>query len=135
MVDLPDSPLQQRRVNLPPLLTWALGGIVVLVVAYAIPIFLMNDGVERWAGAPAEYRTAVNALRITHQGCEFTNFRPLLPRVRVVKVENAPGSCRDAAPEPDLANYVAHVRLHTLFGVPTGTLRATCGGNVIICSE
>ncbi len=117
------------------LLTWTLGVAVALVVAYAIPVFLMNDGVDRWASDPAEYRTAVNALRITHQGCEFTNFRPLLPRVRVIKVEKAPGSCRDGAAEPDLVDYVAHVRLHTLFGVPTGTLRATCGGNVITCSR
>ena len=105
------------------------------MVAYAIPIFLMNDGVDRWADEPAEYRTAVNALQITHLACEVTNFRPLLPRVRVINVESAPGSCRDAAAEPDLVNYVGYVRLHTLFGIPTGTLRATCGGNVITCSH
>lgn len=117
------------------LIRWVLGPVVFLVIGYAIPTFAIDDGLERWAEKPAEYRTAVNALEITQQGCEFTNFKLLIPRIRVSNVQQVRGSCRDAAAEPDLADYVACVRMHTLFGIPTGTLRATCGGNVIRCSN
>ena len=56
----------------------------------------------------------------------------LLPRARVLDVKRAPGSCAAYPPGsvPD-DEYVAVVRLYTLFRIPARTFTVACGGHLI----
>jgi hypothetical protein len=55
-----------------------------------------------------------------------------LPRARVLDVKRAPGSCAAYPPGsvPD-DEYVAVVRLYTLFRIPARTFTVACGGHLI----
>ena len=56
--------------------------------------------------------------------------RLFIPAWRVVDVRREPGRCEEPLGPLELRDYVADVRLYTLFALPYRTVAVTCGGAV-----
>jgi hypothetical protein len=123
----------ERRAGKRPFVLWLLGALALVGVAYLVPVLFVDDGLEDLEARPLEYRAGNYALQQARSTCLAAQLPVINPRLRVVRVERVPGSCRDAAPDPEVADYVAYVRTYSLFAIPTGTMRVTCGGNAIVC--
>ncbi len=95
---------------------------------------MVGDGVESFQSV-SERIVAAEAYDLAHQVCmESPASRALYPAVRVVEVEERPGSCLMFS-ESDLPrkDYYATVRAYGVFGLYRRTFEATCGGIHVTC--
>lgn len=112
----------------------AAAAVLLLAAGWFLPPRLLSDGVDRYP-APVEREVAAQALELARITClEHPASRLLVRQVRVSAVREVPGSCT-MGPDPGgpTGALVATVRAHGPFGVPLGTMRATCGGNAVVC--
>jgi hypothetical protein len=130
----PNAPLPTHRWR-----RWVVA-LIVLAVLFPLGRFVttatVDDGLDRFLGKTPEADVAIRALELTETLGRRTilprrrNY--LLPRARVLDVKRAPGNCTAYPPGsvPD-DEYIAVVRLYTLFRIPARTFTVACGGNLI----
>ena len=81
-------------------------------------------------GEPAAETVARASSELAHAMLDHPLQRLLIPVWRVVDVRREPGHCEEPLGPLDLRDYVADVRLYTLFALPYRTVAVTCGGAV-----
>jgi hypothetical protein len=106
-------------------------GILLLgLIGFAIPRWLIRTGVARFAGDPL----AAAVARATYDAVWALNDNPLgrlaLPGARVLRVWRDPGHCPPGEPggrEPTAA-YRGEAQTYGWFGIPGPRVAVTCGG-------
>jgi hypothetical protein len=121
-----------RRVRI-----WALGLPVIAVVGFAIPRWLVPDGLSRFRHDAHAWTVAVAAYQAAWMLNDNPIGRVLLPAARVEEVRHEPGSCPKGEPGSDgaMSQYTARVRFHSWFGIPGPSVRVTCGGWSVVWSS
>ena len=107
-----------------------IGLAVTALIGWAVPRWLVGDGVEEFRSDPERHSMAAEAHDLTLRLQESPIERLFIPGVRVVRVEREPGHCEAGEPgasEP-MADFTATVRLYSWFGIPAGEVRVSCGG-------
>jgi hypothetical protein len=107
---------------------------MLVVIGWWAPGLLIGDGVARFASGPDRV-VAAEALALTDGVCLSDPLsRIVVVAVRVVEVEDAPGSCT-MYPETDdpYVDHRATIRGYTLFGLPARRFEASCGGRYVRC--
>jgi hypothetical protein len=81
-------------------------------------------------GDMAKQTVARSALMLIHVTYDNPIERSLIAKVRVVDVSLEPAHCEDYPPAAadEHRDYVARVRLYTIYGIPIRTHTVTCGG-------
>ena len=100
-----------------------LAGMLALVVAIAIPTFLIPDQRGDWTGSDA---AAAKYARSQVLGAGGAAERLVAIQTSVVEIEPDPSGCDWGYGEP-VASIVT-VRTHTIFGLPAGTWIVDCTG-------
>lgn len=81
-------------------------------------------------GTTAEATVGRASAELAYSMLDHPVQRLLLPAWRVVEVRSEKAHCTEPLGEPALRDYVAEVRLYTLFALPYRTVTVTCGGRV-----
>jgi hypothetical protein len=107
---------------------------VLLAIGWWAPRVLIGDGVAQFASG-AERVVAAEALALADEVCMSDPLsRIVVPAVRVVEVEEAPGSCTMYPNTDDpYVDHRATIRGYTLFGLPARRFEASCGGRYVRC--
>ncbi len=111
----------------------AVGGVIsfgyLLVFAWSLPLWLLDDGVNQYQHDPTMYAVAQRAVQDAWMHNDNPIGRLLMPAARVVSVTKVPGHCPSGpgADQP-YAEYRARVRYYTVFAIPAATLYVSCGG-------
>lgn len=118
------------------LLILALILVALLVVGRVVTASFVDDGIDRYAeGTPervvAETATR-NAASLTRRMLLPRALFFLLPKVGATEVQLKEGHCTEYPPGsfPHL-DYVAEVRVYTLFAIPVRSFTLQCGGNFL----
>jgi len=82
------------------------------------------------SGDPAAEEVARASSELAYAMLDHPVQRLFIPAWRVVDVRREPGRCTELLGPSELRDYVAEVRLYTLFALPYRTVTVTCGGAV-----
>ena len=121
------TPQHSRRFVLLPVYALALVGL--LAVGRWLTPAVVSDGYD--AGADVAAATVARAsAELAYSTLDHPVQRLLIPARRVVDVRREPGNCSEPLGPPEHREYVADVRLYTLFALLYRTVTVTCGGAV-----
>lgn len=111
------------------LLTWFMFGLIVGVIGFAAPGFVIDNGIDSYR-SEVERRVAINSVKTAKQVGSGTPDALLTTAYRVADVFIATEPC-DGSPNmflPD-GDYASRVQTYTIFGFRYKSIYMTCGGD------
>lgn len=130
-------PYRPPRTTTPPISRIAIRFAIlttVFILGWWLPYKSIPSGVYNFPAGPKQ-TVAGEAFMTYYLVYGNPLSRLAVPAVRVVAVQRAPDECTmRGGPHGSalsLSDYSADIRLHGPFGIPVGTMRATCGGSQI----